>query len=93
MKRDVRMPAVSKRQVASLLHERRRAMGATRFRPENYGEIPRVLGARFAPDINRVASMRRADAASAYLRRLHHDVDRAREGYYQGLHAMPLQIK
>ena len=87
------MACPSKRQIANLLHDRRRAMGACRFKPENYHEIPRVLGSRYAPDVSRVVSTHRAHAASAYLRRLQRDVERAQGGYYGQLQAMPLQIK
>ena len=87
------MAVTSKRQIASLLHERRRAMGGCRFKPENYHEIHRVLGTRYAPDLNRVVSKHRANAASAYMRRLHRDVERAQEGYYDQLQSIPLQIR
>ena len=87
------MAAISKRQVASLLHERRRAMDGYRFKPENYHEIQRVLGSRYAPDLNRVVSKHRANAASAYLRRLHRDVERSQGGYYDQLQTIPLQIR
>ncbi|XP_076469075.1 uncharacterized protein LOC143299650 [Babylonia areolata] len=81
-------------QVGSFLQERWRVtMGGRRFKPENFHEISRVLGERFAPDLNRVVSKHRADAASAYLRRLQRDVERSQEGYYGQLQGMPLQIR
>ncbi|KAK7474714.1 hypothetical protein BaRGS_00034007 [Batillaria attramentaria] len=80
--------------VASLLRGRRGDVAYHKFKPENYHEINRVLGQRFAPaEINRVVSKHRADAASAYLRRLHRDVERSQKGFYQTLSVLPLQVK
>ncbi|XP_076448540.1 uncharacterized protein LOC143285189 [Babylonia areolata] len=87
------MVVLSRRQMSHLLHERRKAMADTRFRPENFHEIHRVLGVQYAPDLTRIASKQRANAASAYLRRLQRDVQRSKGGFYDQLQALPLQIK
>ena len=83
---------VAKRRLNDFLHERQRAMAGTRFKPENYHEIQRVLGTKYAPDLNKVFSKHRADAASAYLRRIHRDVERSNKGYYNKVQGNPLQI-
>lgn len=66
---------------------------ARQFKPENYLDIPRVLGAEFSIDMNRLVCQHQQHVASAYMRRIRRDKIQQRNSHFQKVQNIPMKIK